>query len=678
VAPIWIVSVDTGLARAMEMPLRALGEVITGPPERSVWRGIDEPDLVVLIPADVPPGDVSEIERLLAFLSGIQRSRRPPVPVLYVAPPSARPSTDWIGELIDDRPSAELSWPPDPDLLVQRAADLIDAPVRPPSLRERTRVAWIRRRVERLYADLDLPSLRLAIDPRNAARPVLLVGERGTGRALLARYVHQLSEPTRHRFVRLDLEAIRPGELEEAVLARTAGAYATLYLHGLERVPRGIQGDLTELLLEGGGTALETVRWIAAAERPSTLIPALRLAPWLRVDLPPLRERPDLEALVDALTQEFMAREGRGIALSPEALAALRTYPWPGNLRELEAVLEASVGSTAGDVLAADDLRFDAGFPGPMRETPTASPAREEPEPGPPSQELLAEPSTEVLQPGSPPDEPPELGVSDEPAAEEREPEVEGTHRTGTTDDSRAGEAEPGSSEIEPPGGPAARAEPVAAEDLPALRIVAPLAEEIRAPVLALRTYAGLLNQRPDDPTVRRRLASLLEGDLRRIDETLERAQRFCTFGAPEPKTVDLRALLSGALQQRLAIIRERRLVMLEELDREAPPAEIDEEQIRFALDAILDRALRMVPHGGDFYVGSRHLGATEDQPARHRILIRFHSPEDVLVPPDEASAGGMPLEILLARSLVERLGGSLAVDVSGPQDNLVLIEIPA
>jgi DNA-binding NtrC family response regulator len=627
----------------MEMPLRTLTEVITGPPERSAWRGIDEPDLVVLVPGDAPPGDISEIERLLEFLSGIQRSRRPPVPVLYVAPAGARPSPEWVGELIDDRASAELSWPPDPDVLVQRAADLIDAPVRPPSLRERTRLAWVRRRVERLYAGIDLPSLRQAIDPRNAGRPVLLVGERGTGRALLARYIHQLAEPTRNRFVRLALDTVRPGELEETVLGRTAGDYATLYLHGLARVPRGTQEDLAELLIEGGGAALETVRWIAAAEQLSTLVPALRLAPWLRVDLPPLRSRPDLDALAEALTQEPAERAGRRISISPEALEALRAYPWPGNLRELDAVLAASLTSSTAEVLGADDLRFDAAFPGPADERSAAEavqaetpehpdpPEAEEPESGPEADEPIPEPL----------EAPPEIQVPAEADSSEPEPE-EG--RGGATD----------------------------------VRIVPPLAEEIRAPVLALRTYAGLLNQRPDDPTVRRRLSSLLEGDLRRIEEVLERAQRFCTFGRPEPKTLDLPGLLSGTLQRRLSIIRERRLVMLEELDREAPPAEVDEEQLRFALDAILDRALHMVPQGGDLYLGSRHLEATDEQPARHRILIRFHSPEDVLVPPDEAAAGGVPLEILLARSLVERLGGSLAVDVSGPQDNLVLIEIPA
>jgi signal transduction histidine kinase len=643
-APIWIVSVDPGLALAAELPLRGLREVFTGPPERSAWRGVKEPDLIVLVAPEAPEGDMAGVERLLEFLAGIRPARRTPIPVLYVEPPGGRPPAEWVAGLIDDRPSASFRWPPDPDELRRRAGELIDAPVRPPSLRERARISWVRQRVERLYAGLDLPPLRQAIDPRNAGRPVLLVGERGTGRALLARYIHQLSEPSRQSFVRLALGGLRSGELEEVILGRTAGAYATLYVHGFEAAATTMQEDLAELLTEGGIAALETVRWIVAAERPLELCPSLRLAPWLRVDLPPLRARSDLPALVEAWMAELAARTGREISVSPETLEALEGYAWPGNLRELEAVLDASVASTTGEVLQPDDLRFELGLPIPRLEAPGAPLVGEEPAPA----VQPAPASTESVESKTEPE------ASVPPSVEGRE------------------ELEP-----EPLADPPQKtAETV--RELPAGSIVVPLAEEIRAPLLALRTYAGLFNQRPDDPGVRQRLSSLLEGDLRRIEDVIEQTRQYSSFGAPEPKAVNLAALLTRVLQSRLATIRERRLVMLEELDHEAPPVDVDEEQLRFAFDALFGRALRMVPSGGDLYVGSRYLAANDEQPARHRILIRFHSPEDVLVPPDEAAAGGIPLELLIARSLVERMGGTLGVDVSGPHDNLVLIEVPS
>jgi hypothetical protein len=59
-------------------------------------------------------------------------------------------------------------------------------------------------------------------------------------------------------------------------------------------------------------------------------------------------------------------------------------------------------------------------------------------------------------------------------------------------------------------------------------------------------------------------------------------------------------------------------------------------------------------------------------------LLIRFHSPEDVLVAPAGVPGPPMPLEVVLARILVERAGGRFAVDASGAQDNVMLIDLPA
>jgi signal transduction histidine kinase len=213
----------------------------------------------------------------------------------------------------------------------------------------------------------------------------------------------------------------------------------------------------------------------------------------------------------------------------------------------------------------------------------------------------------------------------------------------------------------------------------PELRdILSPLAQEVREPLLAIRTYANLLEQRPNDESVRHELTSLVEGDLGRIEETLHRLERFASFGPPGAQEVDLGQLLSSEIERRRAAMRQRSLVILEELEREAPPALVDEEQLRFALGALLDRALRMVPTGGDLYVGSLHRSVGSDGRARHRVLIRFHSPEDVLVTPEGVPGPPMPLEVVLAKSLIARMGGAFAVDASGAQDNVILLELPA
>lgn len=640
-APIWIVSEDLTLARGVEPPLHALGEVILGPPERAAWRGVEPPALVVWVGRETEPGELEALERGLAFLAGTESPRRPPVPVLYVAPAADDRSAEWVRRLVDDRPFDTLAWPPDPDEVTRLARELLDRPVRPSSLRARVRGAWIRRRVEQLYAGLDLPELRRAIDPGSAHHPVLLLGEPGTHRGLLARYIHELAEPVRDRFVRLALDSIEEGFVEEHVLERTFGAYATLYVHGLERAESGVQEELAELLTEGGGTALETVRWIVAADRAAALALPLRLVPWIRVELPAVRHRPDFDDLVRGLVRDSAERIGRALEPSPEARSRLAAYPWPGNLRELEAVLHASVAKARGETLRPEDLELELVPP----ERPEAMPVP--PSPGEPTEEEA--PAEEVRS-----EEPVEAaGAQEEP---QPEPLREG----------------PPSAAAETPTAPRVPSE------APAHTLLGPLVEELRTPVRALRALAGLLGQQPGDERTRERLVSELEEDLGRIQSSLERVERFLAFGPPDPKPVDLGVLLDAALRRHVSTVRERSLVVLQEPGRAAPPAQADEEQLRFALEVLLDRILHMVPPEGDLYVGTRHLEATADQPARHRILIRFLSPEEVLAPPHEAEAGGVPLEVLLARVLVERVGGSLAVDVSGPHDNIVLIELPS
>jgi len=211
----------------------------------------------------------------------------------------------------------------------------------------------------------------------------------------------------------------------------------------------------------------------------------------------------------------------------------------------------------------------------------------------------------------------------------------------------------------------------------PGLReLLLPLAHELRKPLRAVRTYAGLVEQRPGDAAVRRELRTLVEEDLGSVDETLQRLERYLRLGPPEPRPFDLAPALASELDQRQSAARARELVVLRELDFDAPPLVADEAQIRFAIGALLDRALRLVPRGGDVYLGSAWTRKREGRPAGHRILLRFHSPEDVLAGPlDDAESAFV--EVVIARDLFARANGTFAVDASGPQDNVILVELP-
>jgi signal transduction histidine kinase len=212
--------------------------------------------------------------------------------------------------------------------------------------------------------------------------------------------------------------------------------------------------------------------------------------------------------------------------------------------------------------------------------------------------------------------------------------------------------------------------------DASARELLAPLAREIRKPLRAVRTYASLVEQRPDDAAVRRELRQLVEEDLGGIDETLQRVERFLRFGAPNPRPFDLAPALAAELEARQPKARARELVVLRELDFEAPPLVADEAQIRFAFGALLDRALLLVPRGGDVYLGSAWTRKRDEGAAGHRVLLRFHSPEDVLANPADDSETSF-IEVVMARQIVARAGGTFAIDASGPQDNVILVELP-
>jgi signal transduction histidine kinase len=612
---LWLVSEDAALAHTLAVHLDSVGELWTGGPQLYDFRDAPAPDLVVAMAVDAPGAEMVGLERLLAFLAKLPAPRRAPAPVLYVEPAGRRPSARLVRSLVDDRPCASVTPPLDPAAVAEAALDLLEDPKHLPSLRERARRAWVADRVELLYAGLDLPALRHAIDPRNASRPVLLCGEPGSQRGLLARYIHNLAEPPREELVVVDPRSLHA--VEAQLLERSAGRRVSLLLESLDDAERGLQVELARVLSDSGALGIEPIRWVASAQDPAQLVTQLRQLPWLRVDLPPLRRRPDLDSLAHGLLGVLGA--GREAALEPDALDALRHYLWPGNLRELESVLDASLAATSSDAIGRADLRF---APAPSQARPAHdAPASEE---APPPGEEPA-PELEDLEYSEPPDPEPLAEPATSPAVE-----------------------------------------------LPEL--LAPLGRQIREPLLALRACATLLEQRPDDADVRRELAALAAGDLQRAEQLLERLETFSRLGPPKREPVDLAALVAGELERRQETMRGRELVVLRELELDVPPARADSEQLRFAVGALLDCALRLTPEGGDLYVGSLHRPAEGDVPEGHRLLIRFHSPEDVLDSPDSEP----PLEVVLARALIERMDGAFAIDASGSQDNVVLIELPA
>lgn len=221
---------------------------------------------------------------------------------------------------------------------------------------------------------------------------VLIYGETGSGKELIARAVHNLSVRKSNAFVKLNCAAIPTGLLESELFGHEKGAFTgaisqrvgrfelanrgTMFLDEIGDVPLELQPKLLRVLQEreferlGSTRTLRTdARLIAATNRDlealvaeqkfrSDLYYRLNVFP---VRVPALRERPeDIPLLVRHFVQQFSRRLGKVIdAIPSDTMTALARYPWPGNIRELQNVIERAVIITTGPVLTVrtEDLR---------------------------------------------------------------------------------------------------------------------------------------------------------------------------------------------------------------------------------------------------------------------------------------------------------------------------------
>ena len=227
---------------------------------------------------------------------------------------------------------------------------------------------------------------------------VLIYGETGTGKELIARGIHDLSPRRSKPFVKLNCAAIPTGLLESELFGHEKGAFTgaiaqrigrfevadggTIFLDEIGEIPLELQTKLLRVLQEreferlGSSRTLRTdARLIAATNRDleamvseqkfrSDLFFRLNVFP---VHVPPLRERQgDIPLLVRHFTQQFSRRMNRVIETVPSAaMDALSRYHWPGNIRELQNVIERAVIISTGPTLNIDvsDLKFSKADP---------------------------------------------------------------------------------------------------------------------------------------------------------------------------------------------------------------------------------------------------------------------------------------------------------------------------
>jgi len=317
-----------------------------------------------------------------ALLAAV-RERRPEVPVIIM---TAHASVDSAVELLHAGAYHYLAKPtklPELRITVRRAKE---------STEERRELARLRRHVNMPsdvvgVSDQMQEILETAIRVAPTTTPVLITGETGTGKEVIARAIHGASG--RGSFVALNCAAVPPSLFESELFGFKRGAFTdarrdhagvvesahngTLFLDEVAEVPLASQPKLLRFLQDGEFRRLgdaealrSNARLIAATNRDlQAEVEAGRVREDLyyrlnivHLVLPPLRERPvDIPALAHHLLARLADRyQLAGADLAPDALAALTAYPWPGNIRELENVLARALALRSGRTLTVRDL----------------------------------------------------------------------------------------------------------------------------------------------------------------------------------------------------------------------------------------------------------------------------------------------------------------------------------
>jgi len=216
---------------------------------------------------------------------------------------------------------------------------------------------------------------------------VLILGETGTGKELLARAIHKMSARKDRPLIAVNCASLPPTLIESELFGREKGAYtgamtkmigrfeiadgSTLFLDEIGELPLELQSKLLRVLEEGSFERLGStktlhvdVRIIATTNRDieqevkdgnfrKDLFYRLSVFPMV---IPPLRERPeDIPFMVWAFVREFQKRMGKEIeTISKKSMEALQSYSWPGNVRELRNVIEHAMILSKGKTLAVD------------------------------------------------------------------------------------------------------------------------------------------------------------------------------------------------------------------------------------------------------------------------------------------------------------------------------------
>jgi len=586
---IWILHHDPRARQALFRLCREHAEdVLFGSPSESQFTlgTAEEPDLVIL-------GVASPFASELA-LAQSAGERFPFARWLIFAAPN---ELEQVRQLFDTLPAAFETWPPEPGRLARHLHAVSHLAARTP-LSSRLRWAQLEARFERWFGGLALPQYPLTLDPRWWSVPVLISGEVGTGRSLMARAVAELSpNAPASKLLHISGADSNSQALEQRIQAALDAPphRITLWLDRVDEFDPAMQRRFAHWIEMGPpGTSPSRVRWIATCHSAPLLPPAplpdelfSRLA-GIQLRLPALRELPKhARRFAEATVQAFSrAHDQRDRRLSEASLRWIEADSWPGNLRELESLLLRNLLLSENEVIELRELTS------------------------------LQEPRHE--------------DVSSHSAKEERE-------------------------------APPPHLAPSAYLPGPSLqRLFGALIHEIGNPLVTLQTFIDLLPNRFQDPEFRNQFVELVPPDARRIARVVDQLRQFAAFSAPRIETVDIGALLEELLEEMREAIHARHLSVLREFDSESALCLGDRTQLIFAFGSILRTIIAILPPREhlDLLVHSDPPGSSSRM-VHFAVRFRDREGREKSATGDVLSITNNTLALFVAEAIAKAQGGS-------------------
>ena len=577
-------------------------------------------DLLIL---GLSPESGTDIPRLVQFAGQIT------FPVLFLI--DSRSTVD-LGRI-----QGKIDWlakPFNPYELRKRIGGLLaqrEAPVKTPALSSFGKEEKFSRYIEFPY--LSIPTALLAQRFAQTNLPVLIYGELGCGQEQVAKgmyvlnrksgpwisvYLAEMNEESLYRQVAL----VSQGE-------REVPQRLTLFLNGLETLRPLAQSWLLRFLEEE-----EKGRefWILSSSRVDLLEKVYRgefldslyyrLAT-LTLRISPLRERrEDLPFLAGHIAHEYAERLGFGeVSFTAEALSRIENYLWFGNLSEMETVIARTLAAHRKSHIEERELLF--GFDDESKLTLPAGPTAK----------------TEVRG----------MGVQ---KVEEVHGQVEG-EKPGSLPHLRNG-------------------------DVPDLRVlIHELAHELKNPMVTIKTFAQLLEERFDDAAFRARFQGAVNNDIERIDDLLEALLEFARFTHPASGKVVLFQQMRRVLEEIIPECIKREATIRWGKREEEGEVFVDEAQFGYALRNVLLTVLEQVKAKSEVQIEIAREGEVLisyfDEGGRGNSLrhyLNFSSPaaEDEEI---------LPLRILLSKILLKRNGGGIEVNHLDGGKIVIRIELP-